>query len=111
MKDIVQDQKPGSLSVEVKATVYFNIQDRLKVGSDGSVDGTSDGGDNSDSKKLKISFQNAGALVPIDSWANSPLLSIMWSCKWSPKGLVPVCPKVVIREALNIPAGSAVKLI
>ena len=96
MKDLTMVDKPGSFSIDVKTQVHFNIQDRIKINDE------TEGGDGD--KKIKTSFQNAGALIPM------PLLKIMWSCKCSPKGLVPVCPKVVVNEAVSLPTGTCIKL-
>ena len=102
MKDLTMVDKPGSFSIDVKTQVHFNIQDRIKINDE------TEGGDGD--KKIKTSFQNAGALIPINLWQTMPLLKIMWSCKWSPKGLVPVCPKVVVNEAVSLPTGTCIKL-
>ena len=104
LKDTHALDKPGSFQVEVKTLVYFNIQDRIMLDRMDDSDGT--GAD-----KFKASFQNAGALIPIDKWLTANLLKIMWTCKWSPKGLVPVCPKVVIKETMTLPAGCLVKIL
>ena len=101
MKDVPSPDKPGSFSVDIKTPIYFNIQDRIKI------EETDDG----DSKKLKASFQNAGAMVPISSWSSSPIVKVMWSCKWTSKGLAPVCPKVVVKDVLTLQPGTFVKVL
>ena len=53
---------------------------------------------------------NAGALLPVSIWADSPFVRMMWATRWAPGGLMPVRPQVLLVEDVVLPAKRAVWL-
>ena len=57
----------------------------------------------------KTNQVGAAKLLPNTAW-QSDLMSIVYSVRWSPKGLMPVRPQVVLLKDLTLAAGQACKL-
>jgi hypothetical protein len=60
----------------------------------------------------KVSQQSVGARIPLTVFHSSPLLAIIWACKWHVNGLMPVRAQVCFSTTADvmIPAGKALLL-
>ena len=52
---------------------------------------------------------SAAALLPTDAW-ETEFTTLVWSCTWKAKGLMPVRPQIIFKADGSIPAGEALML-
>ena len=58
---------------------------------------------------LTVTNAHVGSAIPVDLW-NTSATNVVWMTTWSPKGLSPARPVVVVTEDLSSPVGKAMKL-
>ena len=71
-------------------------------------------GDNGEENKRTVPAAHMAGLLPFECWAQSSLVSPIWTVKWPPvtsKGLQPVRPMIVAKENMVIPAGKAIEVV
>ena len=59
-------------------------------------------------QEFKVEFCHLGSALPQKVWDSSEILLVTWHVKWTIKGLSPIRPLIVLREAVSIPAESAI---
>ena len=53
---------------------------------------------------------SCGSSVPVATWNNSNIVSVVWCVKWAVTGLTPVRPLVVTRAEIQLEPGRAIKI-
>ena len=62
-----------------------------------------------DAASIKGNMSTIGSTIPVHQWI-SDRMKIRWQVKWMKKGLMPVCPKVILTFNAEIDVGMAVML-
>ena len=58
-----------------------------------------------------VTMSNIAAFLPCNIWANSPLVHIVYTCKWNAAGLMPIRAMVTSKVGFKIPAKKAVAIV
>ena len=97
MESTPEDQNPGMFKCIRKNDVYFS-----------PAKDSQDVQDPADAA-AKTNQVGGAKLVPNSAW-QSDLVSIVFSVRWSPNGLMPVRPQIVLMMDVTLPAGHGCKL-
>ena len=63
----------------------------------------------SDGSDTKLPQAVAAAAIDLQKWTSS-IMRMVWVVKWSAKGIMPICPKVVVVKAFKLDPAKAVRL-
>ena len=97
---------PTDFTVVREHAVYF-CPSKVEVKEDGEEEAgaEAEGGD----KKASTLQTTAATLLPTSSWV-SHCLAIVFVVKWSPNGLTPVRPQVILTADVDIPPGCCLQM-
>jgi hypothetical protein len=96
---IIEEPKPadpGFFRLELDKSMYW-CMDSLKIEQ------------NSETNERSVLHTALGAAFPVEIW-NSPLMNIIWTVRWSPAGLTPVKPSVVVATDFQLSPARAVMI-
>lgn len=94
-------EKIGSFNFKRKHPVYFVPSGPTQRGA---------GGEGGESKEETLSSSNIGSRESLKTWMGLQQACLVWSVKWTLKGLQPVKPMVHISKKLTLPPGKSCKL-
>jgi hypothetical protein len=95
---------PGKFTFEQKHFVVFKPQGSQVA----EAGGENDSGEN-DGTAMPSLQATAGTMIPITHWITEQT-HIVWSTQWKSRGLMPIRPQVVFREAGSLAPGRGFEL-
>ncbi len=95
--------RPGNFSLKSRQELFFNQSELMNLSVMPAAE--------PDEGQLTLSQGVAAAVVSVRKWLQNQFLKVLWVVKWKTKGLVPVCPKVVMKVSIKLLLGKALKVV
>ena len=57
---------------------------------------------------VNLAYSSVAGCLPTSCWQNNLATEILWSVKWTARGLTPVRPNICLKEPCKIQAGHAI---
>ncbi len=96
--------RPGNFSLKCRQELFFNQSELMNLSVTPAAAEPDEG-------QPTLSQGVAAAVVSVRKWLHNDLLKVLWVVKWKTKGLVPVCPKVVMKVSVKLLPGKALKVV